>query len=85
MAITIAERIIVDPEICFGKPVIQGTRIPVYLILDLLEGGLSIDQIIKEWYPQLMREDVIACIRYANSLIKNEEIHVVEAKTARKK
>jgi len=85
MATVIADRITVDPEICFGKPVIQGTRIPVYLVLDLLEGGLTINQIIREWYPQLTREDVIACIRYANSLVKNEEIHVIEVKPGHKR
>lgn len=75
----IADRIEVDPEISQGKPVIQGTRIPVYLILDLLAGGLTVEQIIEEWYPQLTREDILACIRYANSLVQNEEIHPVEA------
>lgn len=85
MTTVIADRITVDPEICFGKPVIQGTRIPVYLVLDLLEGGLTIEEIAQEWYPQLTREDVIACIRYANSLVKNEEIRVVEVKPGRKR
>ena len=75
----IADRIEADSEICLGKPVIQGTRIPVYLILDLLAGGLTIEQITNQWYPQLTREDVLACIRYANSLVQNEEIHPVEA------
>ena len=75
----IAQHIVVDPEVCLGKPIVEGTRIPVYLILDLLAGGLTAEQIISEWYPQLTREDILACIRYANSLLQNEEIHPVEA------
>jgi uncharacterized protein (DUF433 family) len=78
-AMKIADRIEVNPEICLGKPVIQGTRIPVYLILDLLAGGLTVEEITQQWYPQLTREDVLACIRYANSLVQNEEIYPVEA------
>ena len=74
----IADRIEIERAICLGKPVIQGTRIPVYLILDLLAGGLAIEEITKKWYPQLTREDVLACIHDANSLVQNEEIHPVE-------
>ncbi len=81
LAITmkIADRIEVDPEVCLGKPVIQGTRIPVYLILDLLAGGLTVEEITQKWYPQITQEDIFACIRYANSLVQNEEIYPVEA------
>jgi len=72
----IADRIVIDPEICFGKPVIEGTRIPVYIILDLLGEGLTPREIIEKCYPHLKEEDILACIRYANSLIKNEDIYV---------
>ncbi|MFB6274053.1 MAG: DUF433 domain-containing protein [Salinibacter sp.] len=75
----IADRVEADPEVCLGKPVIEGTRIPIHLILDLLAGGLTAEEIAKRWYPQLAPEDVLACIRYANSLVQNEEIHPVEA------
>ncbi len=70
----IAERIILDPEICFGKPVIAGTRIPVHMVLELLGEGLSPREIIARCYSHLTEEDILACIRYANSLVKNEEI-----------
>lgn len=72
----IADRIVIDPEICFGKPGIEGTRIPVYIILDLLGEGLTPREIIEKCYPHLKEEDILACIRYANSLIKNEDIYV---------
>lgn len=69
-------RIIIDPQVCAGKPCVRGTRIPVHMVLDLLEEGLTADQILTDYYPQLTREDIFACIGYANSLVKNEEIHL---------
>jgi len=59
-----AERIIVDPKILVGKPVVKGTRIPVYLILNLIANGKSPKEIIEE-YPELTREDIYAAIKYA--------------------
>jgi len=74
--VKIADRIIVDPQICFGKPVIEGTRIPVHMVLELLEEGLTPREIKEKCYPDLTEKDILACIRYANSLVKNEEIFV---------
>jgi len=71
------ERIKVDPKICHGKSVIQGTRIMVWQILDLLEDGLTFDEIINDYYPHITKDDIKACIEYANHLVKNEEIHLV--------
>ncbi|RLD17117.1 MAG: DUF433 domain-containing protein [Caldiserica bacterium] len=67
-------RITVNPKICHGKPVIKGTRIMVWQILDLLENGCGFDEIIKDYFPQITKEDIKACIHYANSIVKNEEI-----------
>lgn len=53
-----------NPEILCGKPVISGTRIPVYLILELLEAGKSIKQIVDD-YPELTEDEVIAAIKFA--------------------
>jgi len=75
--VKIADRIVIDPDICVGKPVIEGTRIPIYMVLDLLGEGLTPQEIIEKCYSQLTEEDILACIRYANSLVKNEEIYVV--------
>lgn len=66
-------RISANPEVCHGQPCIKGTRIMVYLVLELLESGLSPAQIIKEYYPQLTKEDVEACLHYAASLIRDAE------------
>ncbi len=68
------ERIIIDPNICHGKPCIKGTRIPVHIVLELIEAGYTFERIIKECYPQLIIEDLRACVKYAAWLIENEEI-----------
>jgi uncharacterized protein (DUF433 family) len=70
------KRIIIDSGICFGKPILEGTRIPVIMVLDLLEDGCSFEEIIRDYYPQLTVDDIKACIHYANQVIKNEEIHL---------
>jgi uncharacterized protein (DUF433 family) len=67
------ERISVDPHVCHGQPCIKGTRIMVYLVLELLEAGLDADKIIKEYYQQLDRQDIEACLHYAAGLIRDAE------------
>jgi uncharacterized protein (DUF433 family) len=57
------ERISVNPNVCFGKPCIRGTRLWVSLILDLLASGTSVEELLQE-YPGLQREDVLAAIAY---------------------
>ena len=65
-----AERIDIHPDICNGRPVIAGTRIPVQTIMEFLGAGDSIDEVL-EAYPSLKREDVYACIRFAARLMAN--------------
>lgn len=72
------ERIKVDSGVAHGKPVIRGTRIMVWQILDLLEDGLTFDEITTRYFPQISKEDIKACIEYANHLVKNEEIYIVK-------
>ncbi len=72
------QRIIVDPKILAGKPVIKGTRIPVYLVLNLLAHGKSIKAITVD-YPELTKEDIFAALEYATSHMKYEEIKPLEA------
>ncbi len=59
----VLSRITVDPAICHGQPCIKGTRIMVYLILELLEAGVTPEQIVQDNYPQLTKQDVEACLR----------------------
>jgi uncharacterized protein (DUF433 family) len=56
-------RISVDPNVCFGKPCIRGTRIWVSLLLDFLASEMTMEQILEE-YPQLTRDDILAAIAY---------------------
>lgn len=72
------ERIEMNPNILSGKPVIKGTRIPVYLILDMLAEGLTINDLLQE-YPELEEEDVKAAIKYASRLLSKEELYEVSA------
>ncbi len=70
------ERIAVNPEIHFGKPCIKGTRIPVQDVLELVAEGLSFEQIIKDYYPDVTIEDIRACLRYAAALVAAEDINL---------
>ncbi|MCC7157117.1 MAG: DUF433 domain-containing protein [Bryobacterales bacterium] len=62
-----SERIIVDPKILAGKPVIRGTRLAVEFILELLAAGQTESDILAN-YPGLTREDILACLAYASYL-----------------
>ncbi|MDI6738597.1 MAG: DUF433 domain-containing protein, partial [Nanoarchaeota archaeon] len=65
------DRISIDRNIMHGKPCIKGTRIPVYLILDLLAGGSTIKEILDD-YPDITEEDIRACVEYAAMLAREE-------------
>lgn len=58
------ERIVVDPEVCFGKPTVRGTRITVGDVLSYLASGMSEDEILAD-FSQLSREDLRACLAFA--------------------
>lgn len=68
-------RVIVDPKILAGKAIIAGTRIPVYLILNLLAHGYDFDRIIKA-YPVLTKDHIKAAIKYSEARMKHEEIRI---------
>jgi uncharacterized protein (DUF433 family) len=65
------DRITVDFDVLVGKPVIRGTRIPVYLIVEFVANGMSTAEILKE-YPRLKEEDVRAALLYASKLVESE-------------
>lgn len=67
------ERISIDPKVMLGKPCIKGTRITVELILEKLAGSGSVEWIL-DAYPHIKREDVLEAIRYAHSVLTNEDI-----------
>jgi uncharacterized protein (DUF433 family) len=70
------KRIVVDPKIFNGKPIIRGMRVKVETILTLLEKGITIEKILTD-YPDLEVEDIKACIAYAKHLVANETIEEI--------
>ena len=70
------DRIVSNPKILNGKPIIKGTRISVELILELLASGMSTGKILEE-YPHLKRRDILAAINFAAKAIKHEEIMLI--------
>ncbi len=67
-------RIIVDPAILVGKPVIKGTRLAVEFIIELLAQGWSESEILRN-YPGLTREDIQACLSYASAALRAEKVY----------
>lgn len=71
-----SQRISVDPNIRVGKPCIAGTRITVQSVLELVREGLSFDQIVNDYYPDLTFDDIRNCIQFAIDVVAIEEIHL---------
>ena len=67
------DRIVIDPGILTGKPVIKGTRLAVEFIVDLLSQGWTQADILKN-YPGLTEDDIRACLAYASDLIRAERV-----------
>ena len=72
------ERIITDPRIMHGKPVIKGTRVPVDVVLGGLIGGMTYEEIEKEY--GVKRDDIIAAIEYAAKFVIGEEVRPLKMK-----
>ena len=58
------KRITVDPGICHGKPTVRGLRYPVSMVLELLAGNMTPEEILAD-YPELTEDDIRACLAYA--------------------
>ncbi len=69
------ERISINPNVCFGKPCIRGTRIWVSLILDFLANGMTIKEILDE-YPHLTEEDIRAAIAYGAEMSRERYVEI---------
>ncbi len=65
------ERIVINPKVCHGKPVIKGTRVPVATIVGSLAGGMNYDEVIREYGIEL--EDIRAALRYAADIMQREQ------------
>ena len=66
------DRIVIDPAVRHGKPIIKGTRVPLEIILGSLAGGMEIVEIVKEY--DLQKEDVLAALAYAARVIAGKDI-----------
>jgi uncharacterized protein (DUF433 family) len=65
--------VVVDNEVCGGKPVFKGTRIMVWQVLELLGKGVSVDEIRKDYFPQLSKEAILSILNYASKLVEEEK------------
>jgi len=67
------DRIVMDPEICHGKPSIRGLRYPVETILELLSSGMTIEEVLAD-YEDLEREDILAVLEFATKLSQTKRV-----------
>jgi len=67
------DRIVIDPKICHGKPVIRGTRTPVAVVVGSLAGGMSFEDVQREY--DLTMEDIRAALKFASDLVEHEHHH----------
>jgi len=75
------DRIVLDPKILVGKPIIKGTRLAVEFIVDLLAQGWPESEILRK-YPGITHEDIAACLKFATSVLKAEKIYPFEVSRA---
>ena len=71
-------RIILDPAILVGKPLIKGTRLSVEFIIELLAQGWSHEEILRN-YPGITLADIQACLGYASTFLKSEKVYAIPA------
>lgn len=71
---SLKDRIVVDPGILLGKPIVKGTRLAVEFVINLLAQGWTEEEILRN-YPRLTREDIRACLEYASALLKAERVY----------
>jgi len=76
------DRISVSPGVHFGKPCVAGTRVTVQNVLELVREGISFEEIIRDYYPDLQIEDMRACVQFALDLIAAEDIRITNAPAA---
>ena len=69
------DRIVIDPAICHGKPVVRGTRVPVAIIVGSLAGGMTFKELQREY--DLTGDDIRAALKFAGQLIEEESFHAL--------
>jgi uncharacterized protein (DUF433 family) len=68
------KKIVLQKNVLSGKPIFEGTRIPVELVLEYLSQGNSVDDILKE-YPSLEKDDIYGAIQYAAQILKDHKMY----------
>lgn len=77
ITLELMDRISVNPNVMVGKPVIKGTRITVALIVKLLANGVSEEEILTDYYPELVKEDIKAALLYASECLSYGDVILV--------
>lgn len=72
-----SNRIVIDPKICHGKPVIGGTRLPVTVVIGSLAGGMSFEEIQREY--DVTDDDIRAALKFVTELAEQESFHPLPA------
>ena len=67
------KRITIDPQVCHGKPCIRGMRWPVEVVIDMLGSGMTVEQIIED-HPELTKDDILACLKFAQITVAGRSI-----------
>ena len=78
METQINQYITIDSEVCEGNPVFKGTRIMVWQVLELLGQGITIEEIIQDYFPQLGKEAILSVLTYASKLVGEEKYVVLQ-------
>ena len=69
-------RIVIDPGILCGKPVVKGTRLAVDFVVDLLAQGWTAADVLKN-YPGVTQDDILACLAYASAVLHAEKVYPI--------
>ncbi len=78
-----SEHIVADPAVCHGKPTFKGTRIMVWQILQDLEYGETMDQIVKGWGGRVTKPMIVETLRLAHGALLDEHGRLIRTKKAR--
>ena len=72
MRIDVNDYIVIDSEICHGKPTFKGTRVMVWQVIDLLGAGVTPEEILRDYFPQLTKKAILAALSYVSGIIEDE-------------
>jgi len=72
MRVEIGRHIVIDSEICHGKPTFKGTRVLVSDVIELVASGVPVEEILRDYYPSLTKEMIQDALRLAANIIRGE-------------